>query len=69
MSTVLALLGTILIVVAAAASLWVDGKRGKSSCGCSCENCASCGVCHHAAAKAKGKLLSRLFTGKSRKTV
>ena len=69
MSTVLTLLGTILIVAAAAVSLWVDGKHGKSGCGCSCESCASCGVCHHAAAKKKGELLRRLLAARSRKSV
>ena len=58
MSTVITLLGTILIVAAAAASLWVDRKHGKSSCGCSCENCASCVACHRCEAKAKEKQTS-----------
>ena len=69
MSTVLTLLGAVLVVAAAAASLWVDKKHGKSSCGCSCESCSACGVCHHAAAKNKGKLLYRLLSRRSHKTV
>ena len=69
MSTALALLGTILIVAAAAVSLWVDRKHGKSGCGCGCESCESCGVCHHAAAKKKGELLRRLLAKNSHKPV
>ena len=36
MSTIIVLLGAILVVAAAAASLWLDKKNGKSSCGGSC---------------------------------
>lgn len=68
MSTVLVLLGAVLVVAAAAASLWADKKNGKSSCGCSCDCCEACGVCHHASARAKGKLLLRLFGRKTQKS-
>lgn len=46
-------LGTIVvgaIVVAVVAAIIVkminDRKKGKSSCGCGCENCAASGMCH-----------------------
>ena len=69
MSTVLVLLGAILVVAAAAGSLWLDRKKGRSGCGCDCGSCEACGVCHHAAAKKKGELILRLFGRKSNKTV
>ena len=33
-------------VIAAAAKLWRDRKKGKNSCGCGCDHCPSQGVCH-----------------------
>ena len=69
MSTVLVLLGICLLAALAAAELRRDRKNGKSSCGGNCGCCSSCGVCHQASAKAKGKLLRRLFTRDPRKTV
>ena len=55
MSTVLVLLGAVLVVAAAVGSLWLDRKKGRSGCGCSCGSCEACGICHHAAAKKKGE--------------
>ncbi len=69
MSTVLVLLGVCLLAAWAACELRRDKKSGKSSCGGNCGGCSACGVCHQAAAKNKGKLLSRVFTGKTRKPV
>ncbi len=69
MSTILVLLGAILVVAAAAASLWLDKKNGKSSCGGSCASCGACGRCRHAAAESKGDPLRRLLVKDPRKTV
>ena len=69
MSTAVVLLGAILVVAAAAFSLWLDRKNGKSSCGGNCGHCSACGVCHHATAKKKGELLRKLLAKESRKTV
>ncbi len=33
-------------VILAAAKLRRDKKRGKATCGCSCRNCPSAGICH-----------------------
>ncbi|MBQ7605997.1 MAG: FeoB-associated Cys-rich membrane protein [Firmicutes bacterium] len=34
------------VVVLIIRKLVVDRRKGKSSCGCSCSNCAMCGCCH-----------------------
>ena len=52
MSTVLALLGVLILAAAAAYVLRRDKKQGKSACG---GNCASCGACHRCAENAKSK--------------
>ncbi|MBQ1413681.1 MAG: FeoB-associated Cys-rich membrane protein [Clostridia bacterium] len=36
------LLAVVLIII----SMRRDRKNGKSSCGCSCANCPSAGICH-----------------------
>ncbi|MBR3557148.1 MAG: FeoB-associated Cys-rich membrane protein [Oscillospiraceae bacterium] len=52
MSTILVLLGVLLLAARAAYVLRRDRKQGKSSCG---GNCASCGACHRCAENVKGK--------------
>ena len=42
---------TVLLIVAVAvvfviAKMISDRKKGRSSCGCGCENCPSAGMCH-----------------------
>ncbi len=39
------------IVTAIIASLVKNRKKGKSSCGCNCANCAMAGSCHPSAEK------------------
>lgn len=36
----------IAVVIAIIASMVRDKKKGKSSCGCGCANCAMSGSCH-----------------------
>ncbi len=36
----------LLVVSAIIIKLIKDKKKGKSSCGCGCENCPSAGMCH-----------------------
>lgn len=36
----------LLIVSSIIAKLVRDKRKGKSSCGCGCENCPSSGMCH-----------------------
>lgn len=54
MSTILVLLGAILVVAAAVASLRLDKKRGKSSCGGNCGACGACRRCAEAQEKRAG---------------
>ena len=34
------------VVILIVVKLYRDRKKGKSSCGCGCENCPSAGMCH-----------------------
>lgn len=44
--TILILAALIAIVAAIIVNMRRDKKRGKSSCGCGCANCAMNGSCH-----------------------
>lgn len=44
--TILVILVLAVIVALIAAKLVRDKKKGKTSCGCGCENCPSKGMCH-----------------------
>lgn len=45
-ATIIILLILISAVVAITANLIKNRKKGKSSCGCGCENCPMSGSCH-----------------------
>ena len=47
-STVLVLVGVVLLAGGAVAVLRRDKKRGRSPCGGNCGCCPSCGACHQA---------------------
>ena len=55
MSTVLVLLGVLLLTAGAAYVLRRDKKQGKSSCGGNCGSCGACRGCRGCAENAKGK--------------
>ncbi|MGN0521596.1 MAG: FeoB-associated Cys-rich membrane protein [Eubacterium sp.] len=44
--TIIVCLVVVAIVGLVIAKLVKDKKQGKSSCGCSCANCPSAGMCH-----------------------
>lgn len=35
-----------MVVVSIIIKMFKDKKKGKTSCGCSCSNCPSAGICH-----------------------
>lgn len=51
LATVIITLVLIGIVAMIIANLVKNRKKGKSSCGCGCANCAMSGVCHSSAEK------------------
>ena len=55
MSTVLVLLGVLLLAAGATYVLRRDKKQGKSGCG---GNCGACGACHRCEVNAKEKQAS-----------
>ncbi len=48
LATILICLALIAIVAAIITGMVRDKKKGKSSCGCGCENCAMSAACHAA---------------------
>lgn len=46
LSTILIALGVFFLCFAIVQKLIRDKKKGKSSCGCGCSNCAMSGMCH-----------------------
>ena len=58
MSTILVLLGVLLLAAGAAFVLRRDKKQGKSSCSGNCGACGACGACHRCEANAKEKQAS-----------
>lgn len=46
-STIIVCAVLIAVLAAIIASMLRDKKKGKSSCGCGCANCAMSGTCHH----------------------
>ena len=44
--TIVISLVILLVILAIIVKLVRDKKKGKSSCGCGCENCPSAGMCH-----------------------
>lgn len=45
-ATVLICLALAAILAAVTASIIIDKKKGKSTCGCNCAHCAMAGSCH-----------------------
>ena len=46
LSTILIALGVFFLCLAIVLKIIRDKKKGKSSCGCGCSNCAMSGMCH-----------------------
>ncbi len=47
LATILISLGLAALVAGIVVKMVRDKKRGKSSCGCGCQNCAMKGTCHN----------------------
>lgn len=46
LSTIIACIALVAVVVLIINKMIKDKKKGKSSCGCGCSNCAMAGKCH-----------------------
>ena len=46
LSTIIVCAVLIAVLAAIIVSMFRDKKKGKSSCGCGCANCAMSGTCH-----------------------
>lgn len=50
-ATILICLALAAILAAVTASIAIDKKKGRSTCGCNCAHCAMAGSCHKAEQK------------------